>query len=543
VLPCILFEDEHLLVVNKPAGLNTHAPSPLGGEGIYDWLRNREPRWASLAIIHRLDKQTSGVLVFGLSPAANRSLSAQFERREVRKNYLLVTDRLEAAIPPRHRSTITKAGDKFLSKPWRPGAELAETEFEPVSSAGVKEYLGHTPLPCNTRLVIARPLTGRTHQVRLHAADAGFPVLGDTLYGGTNSGRVHLHAWEIAFAHPGTGKEVRFRAPFDFGSPTEQIRQAIIESDKTNAFRLIHGEADEHPGLYADKLGEYILMQSDTAPGSALLERPEALATQHNTKGIYHKVLKRHTRGAGTEASPVPIYGKRAPARFQILENGLKFELSFEEGYSIGLFLDQRDNRRRLLTGHIAASFPLFDQGASKPPRILNTFAYTCGFSVVAASSGAHSTSLDLSKKYLEWGRRNFELNGLDPSHHDFIYGDTFSWLKRLQRKERLFDLIILDPPTFSQSREHGVFRAEKDYGELVNTALPLLSDGGVMLASSNASGWKAEDFVAMLRLTVRKHGKEISAFHFAPQPPDFPVSRAEPAYLKTAWCRISGSR
>ena len=62
----ILFEDEHLLVVNKPAGMNTHAPSPFAGEGLYDWLRHREPRWAELAIIHRLDKETSGVMVFTL---------------------------------------------------------------------------------------------------------------------------------------------------------------------------------------------------------------------------------------------------------------------------------------------------------------------------------------------------------------------------------------------------------------------------------------------------------------------------------------------
>src|SRR5579885_2496420 len=61
--PCILFEDEHLLVANKPPGLNTHAPSPYAGEGLYDWLRHREPRWENLAIVHRLDKETSGVMV------------------------------------------------------------------------------------------------------------------------------------------------------------------------------------------------------------------------------------------------------------------------------------------------------------------------------------------------------------------------------------------------------------------------------------------------------------------------------------------------
>src|SRR6187401_223811 len=91
--PCVLHEDEHLLVVNKPAGWNTHAPSPYSGEGIYDWLKHREPRWASLAIIQRLDKETSGVMVFGKTTLANRSLTAQFAERTVQKRYLLLADR------------------------------------------------------------------------------------------------------------------------------------------------------------------------------------------------------------------------------------------------------------------------------------------------------------------------------------------------------------------------------------------------------------------------------------------------------------------
>src|SRR5206468_4468393 len=93
MLPCLVFEDDHLLVVNKPSGLNTHAPSPYAGEGIYDWLRHREPRWASLALIHRLDKETSGLLIFTKSAPANRSLTEQFASRTVHKKYLLLTDR------------------------------------------------------------------------------------------------------------------------------------------------------------------------------------------------------------------------------------------------------------------------------------------------------------------------------------------------------------------------------------------------------------------------------------------------------------------
>src|SRR5580698_6767272 len=93
MVPCVIFEDEHLLVVAKPAGWNTHAPSPHAGEGIYDWLKHREPRWSSLAILHRLDKETSGVLVFGKTTLANRSLTQQFTGRSIKKNYLLLTDR------------------------------------------------------------------------------------------------------------------------------------------------------------------------------------------------------------------------------------------------------------------------------------------------------------------------------------------------------------------------------------------------------------------------------------------------------------------
>src|SRR5207247_9029974 len=91
MLSCLLFEDEQLLVVNKPAGWNTHAPSPFAGEGIYDWLRNREPRWAKLAIIQRLDKETSGVIVFAKHQAANRSLTEHFTQLIVRKKYALMT--------------------------------------------------------------------------------------------------------------------------------------------------------------------------------------------------------------------------------------------------------------------------------------------------------------------------------------------------------------------------------------------------------------------------------------------------------------------
>src|SRR5436305_12525973 len=109
----LLFEDEHRLVINKPAGMNTHAPSPYAGEGIYEWLRNREPRWANLAIIHRLDKETSGVMVFSKSSIANRSLTQQFAGREVSKTYLLQSDRPATRSEFSVRLSLVRIGDKY----------------------------------------------------------------------------------------------------------------------------------------------------------------------------------------------------------------------------------------------------------------------------------------------------------------------------------------------------------------------------------------------------------------------------------------------
>jgi 23S rRNA (cytosine1962-C5)-methyltransferase len=547
MIPCVIFEDEHLLAVNKPAGWNTHAPSPFAGEGIYDWLRHREPRWGALAILQRLDKETSGVIVFGKTPLANKSLTEQFMRREVRKKYLFLTDR---AVPKKEftaKSTLLRIGEKYAS---RPGGEAAETRFQPAPDIELKTR--------NSKLkaVLAEPLTGRTHQIRVHAAENGFPILGDTLYGGTVATRVFLHAAEIEFLHPAKGAPVKLSAPPDFDvNPRLVLRSAIIEPDACNALRLVHGASDGWPGWFVDKLGNFLLSQSEEPPTALQNEELSRLAKISESRGVYHKILSRHVRQSKTaEAAPQHVFGEAAPERFQILENGLRYEMSFAEGYSVGLFLDQRDNRRRFLTGHICADFrlPIFNnrlseidpstetQFGNRKAEILNVFAYTCGFSICAAKAGARTTSLDLSKKYLEWGKRNFALNGLDPAAHDFIYGDAFDWLRRLAKKSRAFDAIVLDPPTFSKSKETGIFRVERDFGELVSAALPVLKPDGILFTSTNAADWPPEKFLGCAASAVRLAKRNIVKQHYVPQPPDFPVSRAEPAYLKTAWCQVA---
>ena len=131
-----------------------------------------------------------------------------------------------------------------MSRPPYAGAEIGETRF-----GAYPDY----PLPTtSSRLVClqAEPLTGRTHQIRVHAAESGFPILGDTLYGGTPAARVCLHAAELALRHPATGEALVFRAPVNFDADVRRgLRSALIDPRTTNAWRAIHGAGNDRPGV------------------------------------------------------------------------------------------------------------------------------------------------------------------------------------------------------------------------------------------------------------------------------------------------------
>jgi len=413
------------------------------------------------------------------------------------------------------------------------GTSQAETEFRSAARDGDRWR------------VEALPRTGRTHQVRLHARDAGFPILGDLLYGGSPFSRLCLHAEKLEFDHPASGERLRVTAPLDFDAdPSVELCKRLWPEPDTNTWRLVHASTEGETDWTVERYGDWLESQSETEPTAREIAKLERWCARLNLRGAYHKRRDRHVRGSDAEsASPVLIFGEPAPERFEVRENGLGFLVSFREGYSTGLFLDQRDNRRRLLSGYV---FPnavdriadsLLDTlaGAS----VLNTFAYTCSFSVAAARSGASVTSLDLSRKVLDWGGENFRLNGLDPAAHDFIYGDCFDWMKRLAKKGRRFDLILLDPPTFSQSKQGGAFRADKDYGRLVTLALTLLAPRGILFCSTNSATFAPDAFLDVVRREIASAGREIIDELFAPQPPDFPTGKGRPGYLKTVWLRV----
>jgi 23S rRNA (cytosine1962-C5)-methyltransferase len=514
----ILFEDDHLLVVNKPSGINTHKPDRFAPDGIHEWLTKREARWRNLSILQRLDKDTSGVMVFGKTTRANQSLAKQFESHTVDKAYLL----LSAVRPTRM---------KFWAK-----SPNTVTEFEFIEQHG--EYF----------LVLAHPRTGKTHQIRRHAADNGFPILGDAQYGGDPAPRLMLHAHKLSFEHPATGTRVTFAAsvPRSFDEvdalvAAREFRESLFD-EQTNAFRLISGAADGFPDAIIDSYDGTLLVQWQTESaaeqGSEVIEQ---IRKECAPRAIYKQLAAKQKRAkpklvveeGRVPSRPIEQEGQPRQSvalqdRISIRENGLTFLVNFGEGLATGIFLDQRENRRRLL------AMPLTGKTA------LNTFAYTCAFSVAAAKAGAVTTSVDLSKAYLEWGKDNFRANGLDPAAHEFIFGDAFSWLKRFAKRGQSWDIVIVDPPTFSTTKQGRAFQAARDYEELAGLAMPLVAPGSWLLCSTNQRTLEAEQFEKCIQQAARHSGRAIESLEFETLPFDFRLTPKERPYLKTFWAKLA---
>ena len=161
-------------------------------------------------------------------------------------------------------------------------------------------------------------------------------------------------------------------------------------------------------------------------------------------------------------------------------EGGLKFRVNLQDYLDTGLFLDHRITRDLV-------------RAESDGCAVLNLFAYTGSFSVYAADGGASTTTtIDLSKTYLSWARENLRLNGFDLEQHTLIHADVLRWCEEQALKGPAFDLIILDPPTFSNSkRAEGTFDVQRDHEPLIDDALSLLRPGGILWFSTNARRFK----------------------------------------------------
>jgi len=305
----------------------------------------------------------------------------------------------------------------------------------------------------------------------------------------------------------------------------------------TDAFRLVNGEGDFLPGLTVDAYAGYLMVQlygSAWRPHLPLVTR--ALQELVSPVGIYEKTRPQKTReleasGDGKSYSRL-LCGKAASGRLQVRENGLNFLVSLDKGLDSGLFPDQRKNRRDLMA-------------MARGKRVLNLFAYTGAFSVAAAVAGASRvTSVDASTVYTDWSKANFEANRLNPARHDFIVGDCFAVLADLKAMAKRYDIILMDPPSFSTT-SRSRFTTRGGTSDLVAAALPLLPDGGLLLCSSNHQKVDIADYLKELRRGAIQAGCGLQVISMSGQPEDFPypVTFPEGRYLKYAVCVKTGER
>ena len=193
--------------------------------------------------------------------------------------------------------------------------------------------------------------------------------------------------------------------------------------------------------------------------------------------------LKRRERQKGTQQ-----YEKtgRAGEDFIVHEHGRRFWVNLEKYLDTGLFLDHRNTRQRV--GEMAAG-----------KRFLNLFAYTGSFSVYAATGGAAaSETVDLSNTYLDWARRNFELNGIDEARHQIVRADVFQYLQAAAQAGKTFDLIVMDPPSFSNSKKMlDILDIQRDHQKLIDGAMALLASDGLLFFSNNLRSFALDEAVA----------------------------------------------
>lgn len=309
------------------------------------------------------------------------------------------------------------------------------------------------------------------------------------------------------------------------------LRRHHADLSDTTAYRIVNAEGDGLPGLTVDRYADHLMLQLYCAAWRPHLKLiTEILQELLKPRGIYEKSRPQKTRELEAVSDSKNfgrlLAGKAAPPRLEVTENGLTFLVSLEQGLNTGLFLDQRRNRRDLMS-----------RVAGK--RVLNLFAYTGAFSVAAAAAGATQvTSVDASAGYTDWARDNFTANRLNPRQHEFLVGDCLTLLGKLTQSGKTYDCILMDPPSFSTTAKNR-FTTRGGTSDLIAAALPLLSNNGLLMASSNHQKVDIADYLKELRRGALHTGSELRVISLLSQPEDFPypVTFPEGRYLKYAVC------
>ena len=284
------------------------------------------------------------------------------------------------------------------------------------------------------------------------------------------------------------------------------------EREGVSCYRLYDADMPEYAfaidvyrAIEPDELWLYV--QEYAAPAEIELEavrrrRGEVLATLPQALGVAPERIRVRTRRRTRRGEQYDKVDEQA--HFHVVsERGLRFRVNFEDYLDTGLFLDHRLTRARL-------------RDAARGKRFLNLFAYTGTATVYAAAGGAATTtSVDLSRTYLEWAQRNLALNHLAGEQHAWVQADCREWLTDAARGSARFDLVFLDPPTFSNSkRMDGVLDIERDHPELIDACVRLLAPEGLLVFSTNAQRFRLAE-----QLGARYQIRDVSA---ATLPRDF---------------------
>jgi 23S rRNA (cytosine1962-C5)-methyltransferase len=493
-------EMSDFIVAQKPSGWNTHA-SDHGRIGFVEFIKEElsQPLW----VVQRLDKETSGLILFAKSEESAEKFRIIFEKHDqIKKEYYFLTDRPYSQTADKIviRSQIEKNKKTFTSS--QPQITVGVSDLTLEGSHNALSIFEFQKKVGNYFLWKAEILTGKSHQIRLHAQDLGISLLGDLEHGGSPFFRLCLHAASLSFQwnnetlHLTSPAPLFFQEEFSansqkFSAKTQSwilqffcewhYRQMLWKPQEQDSFRVAHQIGGESELVDLDCYGSILW-----AYWFGSQEPTEDFKTALSFFGekIFKKTVLRWMINRG--ADPNTNYLKSSqeiPSLWEAQENTLKFQLKTDSGLSPGLFLDQRENRNWVFKN-------------SQNKKVLNLFAYTGVFGVAAALGGAQQvTTVDLSKRFIEWSQQNFKLNITDSeklSTHEFLSLDTFIFLKGAFKRHRTFDLIICDPPSFSRSKE-GVFKIEKDIFELWQLIWQVLAPGGTLLFTTNFEQWDAQ--------------------------------------------------
>lgn len=498
----IIKQTSRFIIAEKPYGMTTHKVDDYK-DGFKEFLEQKTGR--ELAIVSRLDATTSGLILFPFKETA-AEINTLWQTDGCVKTYLFVTDRKAKTTDTsiEIKSFIEQKGSEKIwvsDRSKTPNAFSQFTFLKMITTEAGPLYLWQAQIK-----------TGKTHQIRLHALDLGIPILGDTKYSGTPFFRLCLHASELKIGN----ETFTSKSPFeDIGNRYYPLmaefekRSRLYSLETSECFRWTHTEVSNVLlDQYGDNLFFYVYFgTAETATAKQKTEVPKlkietieqaqsvgAWISNYFQKSLFLKPM--YDRGKAPQKNELLRYefaAKEWTDEFPSIEwiateNDLKFKLKSHQGQSPGLFLDQRENRKWVLNN-------------SKEKSVLNLFSYTSGFSVCAAVGGAKEvTTVDLSKSFIEWSKENFALNDLPAGpQFQFWSADTMHFMKGAINKNRTWDLIICDPPTFGRS-DKGVFQIEKDIDLLLQNCFQCLNPGGHILFSTNFEKWNTEGLHQQVR-------------------------------------------